>query len=249
MLATTLTSYANVMGDKNEFREAKRALDLALRLKPQHRPAWSSMALVAFMTGDRGAALSWAQKVLSDQPDPNSGDPWEAAAAELMTPEGQKFAAEALGEPQSVGTWEKVQDQMRVIEGVCRCGTVDKSALIKDLVGLRMRHDPHSMWASTRAWYAESLSDFQLAGLPEATIVTIVETWAIGTRAGVPDAEIFARIEDHRSGPLPRGELPTPLNLTNYVKYRLALEYAHEGPIGELFVESAVKLAREAYGA
>lgn len=125
-------------------------------------------------------------------------------------------------------------------------GTFDKWGLIKDLVRLRLSSDPHSATAGFDPRMVESLSDFELLGLPEATIVTIVETWAIGTLAGIPDAEIFARIEDYRSLLLPRRELPVPLSLTDYVKYRLALEYPP--PIGELFVESAVKLAKEAYG-
>jgi hypothetical protein len=65
---------------------------------------------------------------------------------------------------------------------------------------------------------------------------------------GTTDSEIFARIEDHRNRSFPRGKLPTPLNLTTYVKYRIDIEHTQGAPIAEAFLESAVEAAKEAYG-
>ena len=58
----------------------------------------------------------------------------------------------------------------------------------------------------------DSLGMLQLAGLPESTIVAIVETYAVLKKKGVSDQEIFQRIEDHRSSVV-SGEMPKTLNL------------------------------------
>lgn len=128
-------------------------------------------------------------------------------------------------------------------------GSTDKNALIKELILFRLRGDlvAKSMGFNERT--VDSLSELQLAGVPEATIVTIVETWALLCKAGVRDAEIFSRIEEHRSRMFPRGEMPIPLNLTTYIKYRLKLEHSRGAPMQERFIESAIEIAREAYAA
>lgn len=124
---------------------------------------------------------------------------------------------------------------------------VDKNALIKDLVRLRIRNDPMAGAMGFNEETVDSLSGLQLAGLPEATIATIVETWAILHKRGVSDAEIFHRIEDHRSIAFPRGVMPSPLTLTAYVQYRVELEHSHGAPIDDLFIDAAVEVAKKAY--
>lgn len=118
-VAHTLSSYANMMNKQRRFDQAKRALELALLLKPRHLPAWVSMALVAFSMGDCGAAVSWADKVLAFKPDLNSKDSWEHGLAEAMTPEGEEEAAKALGEPEMIGGWQSVQEDMKAIKDAC----------------------------------------------------------------------------------------------------------------------------------
>jgi hypothetical protein len=94
----------------------------------------------------------------------------------------------------------------------------------------------------------DSMSEFQLASLPEGTIVTIVETWAKLRKFGAEDVEIFRRIEDHRSTAFPRGQLPSPLSLKTYIRYRLEIEHSHGAPLDDSFVEAAIEAARKAYG-
>ena len=125
---------------------------------------------------------------------------------------------------------------------------VDKNSLIKNLVQLRVRNDPMAAAMGFGEGMADSLSIFQLAALPEGTLVAIVETWSILHKRGVEDSEIFSRIEVHRSRMFPRGEMPTPLNLLNYIKYRIELEHSEGAPISEEFTEHAIELTREAYG-
>jgi len=119
LVAQTLTSYANMMSKQRQFDEAKRVLELALLLTPRHLPAWVSMARVAFNMGDCGAAVAWADKALAFKPDSNSQDFCERTFAEAITPEGEKEAAEALGDPEIIGAWQSVQEEMKAIKDAC----------------------------------------------------------------------------------------------------------------------------------
>jgi hypothetical protein len=127
-------------------------------------------------------------------------------------------------------------------------GEIDKNSLIKNLVRLRLRNDPTVAAMGIREDMTDSLSAFQLAGLPEGTLVTIVETWSILHKQGAEDDEIFSRIEEHRSRMFPRGQMSTPLNLMNYIKYRIELEHSDGVPINEQFIDMAVDLTRKVYG-
>lgn len=119
-IAVTLTSYANALGDRRQFGEAKRGLELALLLNPRHVPAWATMALVSFYLEDFGAAAYWADKMLSFEPDSNSNDLCERVMAESLTSDGEQFASEALGEPQLIGNEIEVRQQMQAIKEACR---------------------------------------------------------------------------------------------------------------------------------
>jgi hypothetical protein len=78
------------------------------------------MALVSFFTDDCMTAVSWAEKVLTFTPDLNSTDPWESAAAESITPEGERLGSKALNDPGAAGAWKQVQQQMKAIKDACR---------------------------------------------------------------------------------------------------------------------------------
>ncbi|OPY85870.1 MAG: hypothetical protein A4E65_00039 [Syntrophorhabdus sp. PtaU1.Bin153] len=129
------------------------------------------------------------------------------------------------------------------------CG-VDKNALIKNLVRLRIKTDPRLLIIGWDEKKVDYISEVQLAGLPESTIVTIVETWAILQKGGVSDSEIFSLIEKHRSQVFSGGEIPempSPLDLTSYIKYRLRIEHSDGAPIDESFIETAIEAAKKAY--
>lgn len=119
-VAATLTSYANAIGDQRQFNQAKHALEMALLLKPRFVPAWSSMALVAINMGDCNAAVFWADRVLTFKPDNNSEDFWEQGVVDSMTEEGEKRVSRALREPELIGMWKEVQDQMKSIKKACK---------------------------------------------------------------------------------------------------------------------------------
>ncbi len=104
-VATTLTSYANAMGQQQKFTDAKRALEMALLLRPRYLVAWVSMALVAINTNECKAAVAYADKVLTFRPNSASNDPWEAGQA-VMT-------ADEPG-------WNEVKAQMNQIKQLCQ---------------------------------------------------------------------------------------------------------------------------------
>lgn len=122
-----------------------------------------------------------------------------------------------------------------------------KNDLIRALAKQRVRNDPMAKAMGFNEHMIDSLGMIQLAGLPESTIVTIVETYAMLKKHSVPDQEIFERIEAHRSS-IGSGEMPRPLNLESYIHYRLDIEHSHGAPISEKFISEAVRVSREQYG-
>ncbi len=128
-------------------------------------------------------------------------------------------------------------------------GGVDKNALIKNLIMYRVQSDPilASKYSNINEEIVNSLSRLKLLGFPEATIVTIVETWSNLSKKGVPEDEILYKIEQHRSRFSSGGHLPFPLNLESYIKYRLNIEHSSGVPIGDNFITKAIEAARTAY--
>jgi len=77
--------------------------------------------------------------------------------------------------------------------------------------------------------HIESLSSFQLAGIPESTIDWIVRAYIANKKTGAPDELIFATIESHRvANGAPSGVMPKKPALNTYVKYRIELEHNQE---------------------
>jgi hypothetical protein len=68
----------------------------------------------------------------------------------------------------------------------------------------------------------DSMTDFQVMGTPEGSIVTIVESYNVLCSLGAPVEQIFSALEAHRQ---PRGQAPSHPDLMGYVKYRLRLEH------------------------
>jgi hypothetical protein len=122
-----------------------------------------------------------------------------------------------------------------------------KNDLIRSLAKQRVRQDPSASAMGFDERMVDSLGRLQLAGLPESPIVTIMETFAILKKRGVPEPEIFARIEAHRSS-IGSGEIPRPLSLESYIQYRIDLEHSHGAPIPEKFVVEATAVCRQHFG-
>jgi hypothetical protein len=120
---------------------------------------------------------------------------------------------------------------------------LNKMELIRNLAKKRIHNDPNLSMPEN----VNSLSEYMLMGLPEATIVTIVETYWQLNNQGLSEKEILETIENHRASFGDVGTLPSQLTLFNYIKYRLRLEHSHGAPISDNFIEEAIKEATEAF--
>lgn len=90
-------------------------------------------------------------------------------------------------------------------------------------------------------------SDQDVLGTPEATIVTIVESCIQLRRLGLPESEVLARIEKHRSM-IGSDIMPSPLTLRSYIRYRVSLEYAHAAPVSDASLDSSIRAAQDYFG-
>ena len=120
----------------------------------------------------------------------------------------------------------------------------DKFVLIKDLAKSRVDKDPMARARGTTPSTIDKMNQTMLLSLPEATIASIVETYAAYKPQGLHDAEIF---EAHETEHPINGAAtkPRPLTLTNYVKYRIAVEHGHDAPISEYFIEHEIQKSLE----
>lgn len=95
----------------------------------------------------------------------------------------------------------------------------------------------------------EKWPEILLMSIPEATIVSIVETyWIMKHQTKVSDRKILEAIERHRKTLSPEsGPMPSPLTLPNYIKYRLEVEISYGVPISNEFIDDAIEAANKAY--
>lgn len=120
---------------------------------------------------------------------------------------------------------------------------LNKIELIKNLAKMRVQNDPIASMLGN----IDSLSETMLMGLPEATIVTIVETYWQLRNQELSDKEILEAIENHRASFGDAGTLPSQLTLSNYIKYRVRLEHSHGAPISDNFIDEAIQEATETF--
>ena len=122
-----------------------------------------------------------------------------------------------------------------------------KIQLIKNLIRHRIKTTP-ALNGVLSENEVDQLSDLVALGLPEGTIVTIVETWISLRRQGVTDGEIIRRIEHHRSS-IGSSQLPVPLNLENYIAYRIRIEHESTVPVDMSFIRYAIEAANQTFRA
>ena len=127
---------------------------------------------------------------------------------------------------------------------------VDKAELIRVLVDKRINESwvLQNFGAALGVEDASQMNLLQLLSLPEAGIVTIVETYVAQRRKGKSSEEILTAIERHRSRLCPGARMPTPLNLESFVKYRVKLEMPEMSfPISDEFINFSIKTAMLAH--
>ena len=117
-----------------------------------------------------------------------------------------------------------------------------KQELIRELVKERFRSDPSLKMMGLTPEVVDRESDDALQGTAEATIVSIVENLK---RHNVPENMIFELIEAQRSAFSGSGEVPSPINLNTYARYRIAHEYTTGAPVSDASVEYSVREAEK----
>lgn len=122
----------------------------------------------------------------------------------------------------------------------------DKTKWIRAFVKKRVIQDPIAIVQGFSPAMVEQLPPEVLLGLPEGTLVTIVETFAALKLQGVSDSEALQRIERHRSM-IGSGTMPSPLSLESYIWYRVSLEHSDAGPLPEEHIADCVLMARTLY--
>ena len=126
-----------------------------------------------------------------------------------------------------------------------------KINLIISLAKKRIYSDPFlkQRYEEDKMERIERLPEILLMGLPEGTIVSIVETyWLMKHQTKASEREILEAIERHRQTLFPEsGPMPSHLTLSNYIKYRLYIEHSHGVPISNKFIEDAIEAANKAY--
>jgi hypothetical protein len=122
-----------------------------------------------------------------------------------------------------------------------------KEGLIRALAKKRVASDPSAEVFGVTPAAIEALPLEMLMGLPEATIVMIVEAWSQGKAQSIPEDQVFELIEAHRSMAA-EGEMPPSPTLESYITYRVSLEHSDGIPISEAHVRHCIREAREFFG-
>lgn len=126
-----------------------------------------------------------------------------------------------------------------------------KFTLIKQLAKIRIQNDQilKKKYQGRDVPSLDDLPEIVLLGLPEGTIISIVESyWMMKAMTTKSDKEILEAIEHYRKTLFPEsGRMPSPLTLSSYIKYRLNVEHSHGVPISNEFIEDCIKKANEAY--
>lgn len=126
-----------------------------------------------------------------------------------------------------------------------------KISLIRQLIKIRIQNDQllKKKYEGKNVPEVYDFPEIVIMGLPEATIVTIVESyWMMKDMTTKSDKEIFEVIERHRKTLFPEsGPMPSPLTLSNYIKYRLNIEHSHGVPISNKFIDDAIEAANKVY--
>lgn len=121
-------------------------------------------------------------------------------------------------------------------------GSGSKEDLVRRLLKRRIAEDPNAHALGQTPAFADRLDTFQLMGLPEATIVTCIETWATGSKQGLSEDEIARRIAEFRGAPYSGG------GVRAVIRVLMQTEHGNSWYLPTEHVEWCIREARAAYG-
>ncbi|CAK8713381.1 hypothetical protein GCAAIG_02700 [Candidatus Electronema halotolerans] len=124
---------------------------------------------------------------------------------------------------------------------------ITKESLIRELVKKRLANDPNfaEMFDVSPA-VIDSMPIVVIMGLPEATIFSIVESWARCLNENISPMRILQLIEAHRCNAA-EGEMPFSLSLEVYIRYRVKLEHSEGASISDSHIDHCIYQARNFY--
>ena len=124
-----------------------------------------------------------------------------------------------------------------------------KLKLIRSFIKKRTIQDPMASAMGFSPDMVDELPLPMLMGMPEATLVTIVEAFATLKRTGLSDAKAFQQIESSRADSH-AGDIPVGMTLEAYCGYRVSREHPEQdgqGEISDKHIFECVELSRTLY--
>ncbi len=122
-----------------------------------------------------------------------------------------------------------------------------KESLVRKLVKQRLANDSNfAKMFNVSPAVIDSMPIEVIMGLPEATIFSIVESWAQCLNGNISPMRILQLIEAHRCGAA-EGEMPYSLSLEVYIRYRVKLEHSEGAPISDAHIDNCIFQARKFY--
>ncbi len=123
-------------------------------------------------------------------------------------------------------------------------GGPDLIELTKDLLKSRYSYYPAD-FASTRI---NNMSKEVIMGIPEATIVTIIEAYSEYKKQGLSDQDIFQKIQTQRTPSAEADVMPSELTLSSYIKYRMKLEHPDSSAqLSDQFIDEAIEKVKKVF--
>jgi hypothetical protein len=120
--------------------------------------------------------------------------------------------------------------------------SAEKERLIRRLLKARVARDPSARAMGQGPEFADSVNSLMLMGLPEATIVTCVESWAQLKGQGLSEAAIAQKIASFR------GADSMGAGVEAVIRSRMLAKHGHGGFLPADHVDWCIKEARGAYG-
>ena len=124
---------------------------------------------------------------------------------------------------------------------------VDKGVLAKQLFRLRYAHDPMLMARGYTEAAVDRMPFIMVMGLPEGTLITLVEMWVALSKRGLSNAQIAHTIDSRRGGPLPFPPPDGGWEIMTYVYGRLLVEHGSDCTIPQEWVLGGIAQCLEIY--
>lgn len=119
--------------------------------------------------------------------------------------------------------------------------SAEKEQLIRRLLKARLARDPSGSKTGHGPAFADTVNSLVLMGLPEATIVTCVESWAQMKKQGLSDVVVAQRISAFRGGS------QVGSGVADVIRARVLAEHGHSTFLPADHIDLCIQEARKVY--